>query len=165
MDPANSNPTRGPDAPPLDALDRRIIDALAADGRRPLVRIAAELGVSESSVRNRVNRLLAGGVMQIVAATNPLKLGYGVMSMIGLRIEPGRLNEVSAALEALEEVTYLIACTGRYDLMAEVVCRDNRHLLELLSERMSGVAGVRVTETLGVLAVLKESYRTSLADG
>ena len=162
MDPASSN--RVPADPPLDALDRRIIDALAADGRRPLVRIASELGVSESSVRNRVNRLLAGGVIQIVAATNPLKLGYGVMSMIGLRVEPGRLSEVSAALDALEEVTYLIACTGRYDLMAEVVCRDNRHLLELLSERMSAVTGVRSTETLGVLAVLKESYRTSLAD-
>jgi Lrp/AsnC family transcriptional regulator, regulator for asnA, asnC and gidA len=149
---------------PLDALDRGIIDALAADGRRPLVRIAADLGVSESSVRNRLARLLADGVMQIVAATNPFKLGYGVMSMVGLRVEPGRLHDVSSALERVEEVTYLVACTGRFDLLAEVVCRDNQHLLELLSGSIAAVPGVRTTETLGVLAVLKESYRTALAD-
>jgi len=159
---APSNHTR---TASLDDLDRRIIDALAADGRRPLVRIAAELGVSESSVRNRVTRLMKGGVMQIVAATNPLKLGYGVMSMIGLRIEPTRLGDASEALEALDEVTYLIACTGRYDLLAEVVCRDNQHLLDLLSVRIAAIAGVRSTETFGVLAVLKESYRTALAEG
>ncbi len=148
----------------LDELDRRIIDALAADGRRPLVRIAAELGVSESSVRNRLSRLLADGVMQIVAATNPLKLGYGVMSMIGMRVEPAARTSAAGALEQIDEITYLIACTGRYDLLAEVVCRDNQHLLDLLSGPIAAVPGILSTESFGVLAVLKESYRTALSD-
>jgi Lrp/AsnC family transcriptional regulator for asnA, asnC and gidA len=147
-----------------DELDRRIIDALAADGRRPLVRIAADLGVSESSVRNRLSRLLSGGVMQIVAATNPLKLGYGVMSMIGMRVEPAARTSAAGALEQIDEITYLIACTGRYDLLAEVVCRDNQHLLDLLSGPIAAVPGIHSTESFGVLAVLKESYRTALSD-
>ena len=128
------------------------------------MRIAAELGVSESSVRNRVTRLLADGVMQIVAATNPLKLGYGVMSMVGLRVDPAARATAAAGLEQIDEVTYLVACTGRYDLLAEVVCRDNQHLLDLLSGPIAAVPGIRSTESFGVLAVLKESYRTALSD-
>jgi Lrp/AsnC family transcriptional regulator for asnA, asnC and gidA len=148
----------------LDALDRRIVDALVHDGRRPYVRIAAELGVSEASVRQRVARLQADGVMQIMAVTNPHKLGFGTVCMIGMTVEKARLEEACSALESLDEVTYLVACTGRYDLLAEVVCRDNRHLLEFLSGGLASVPGVASSETFGFLAVLKESYRTSGLD-
>lgn len=143
----------------LDPLDRQIIQALAADGRQPFVRIAADLGVSEASVRHRVARLTADEVMQITAVTNPLKLGYDVVCMLAVSVEPASMQEAAEALAALDEVTYLVACTGRHDYLLEVVCRDNRHLMEFMSQKLSAVPGIRSTESFGYLAVLKDSYR------
>ena len=144
-----------------DALDRKIVDALAQDGRRPFVRIAADLGVSEASIRQRVARLTRDGVMQIMAVTNPLKLGYEVVCMVGLTVDTAQMTAAGEALATLDEVTYLVACTGRFDYLIEVVCRDNRHLLEFLSDRLAGVPGLRSTESFSYLSVLKESYRTT----
>jgi Lrp/AsnC family transcriptional regulator for asnA, asnC and gidA len=145
----------------VDDLDHRIVDALVQDGRRPFVRIAGDLGVSEASVRQRVARLTADGVMQIMAVTNPLKLGFEVVCLLGLNVDKGRMGAAGEALYALPEVTYLVACTGRYDYLVEVVCRDNRHLLDFMASKLADVPGVRATESFGYLAVLKESYRTS----
>ncbi|MDX6590982.1 MAG: Lrp/AsnC family transcriptional regulator, regulator for asnA, asnC and gidA [Gaiellales bacterium] len=145
----------------LDTLDQNIVAALVQDGRRPFVRIAAELGVSEASVRQRVARLTADGVMHIMAVTNPLKLGYDVVCMLGLNVEKGELEAAGTALGEFPEVTYLVACTGRYDYLVEVTCRDNRHLLDFMGEQLGKVPGVRYSESFGYLAVLKESYRTS----
>lgn len=144
-----------------DALDHRIVDALVQDGRRPFVRIAADLGVSEATVRQRVAKLTADGVMQIMAVTNPLKLGYDVVCMLGLSVENESLTPAGEALAAMLEVTYLIACTGRYDYLAEVTCVDNKHLLEFMGTRLAQVPGIRSSESFGYLSVLKESYRSS----
>lgn len=145
----------------LDALDQKIVSALVQDGRRPFVRIAADLGVSEASVRQRVARLTADGVMHIMAVTNPLKVGFEVVCMLGLNVEKGALDAVGSALGELPEVTYLVACTGRYDYLVEVTCRDNKHLLDFMSGHLGQIAGIRYSESFGYLAVLKESYRTS----
>jgi Lrp/AsnC family transcriptional regulator for asnA, asnC and gidA len=144
-----------------DRLDLRIVDELVADGRRPFVRIAARLGVSEASVRQRVARLIRDGVMRITAVTNPLKLGFDVVCLIGLTVDKPQMAAAGAALEAMDEVTYLVACTGRYDYLVEVVCVDNRHLLRFISERLAEVPGVSSSESFGYLSVLKESYRTT----
>ncbi len=143
----------------LDSLDRQIVEALVADGRQPFVRIAAELGVSEASVRQRVARMTADGVMQITAVTNPFKLGYEVLCMLGVIVDAAHLRAAGAALEALDEVTYLVACTGRHDFLVEVVCRDSRHLMEFLSTKLANVPGLRDSESFSYLSVLKESYR------
>jgi Lrp/AsnC family transcriptional regulator for asnA, asnC and gidA len=145
----------------VDELDHRIVDALVQDGRRPFVRIAADLGVSEASVRQRVARLTADGVMEIMAVTNPLKLGFEVVCLLGLNVEKAQMTAAGERLRGYPEVTYLVACTGRYDYLVEVVCRDNRHLLEFMSTRLADVPGVRSSESFGYLSVLKESYRTS----
>jgi Lrp/AsnC family transcriptional regulator for asnA, asnC and gidA len=142
-----------------DDLDRRIVDALVDDGRKSFVKIARELEVSEATVRQRVARLTADGVMQITAVTNPLKLGYEVITMLGLSVEAARLPDAAEALQGFEEVTYLIACTGRYDYLAEVTCTSSRHLLEFLNTRLGEVPGVLASESFGYLSVLKESYR------
>jgi len=142
-----------------DDLDRSIVDLLIEDGRRPFVKIAEELGVSEATVRQRVARLTADGVMQITAVTNPLKLGYEVVSMVGLRVDPSQRDAVGAALAACDEITYLIACTGRFDYLAEVTCRGSSHMLEFLGGRLAAVTGIRETESFGYLSVLKESYK------
>ena len=141
----------------IDEIDQRIIEALQLDGRRPFTKLAAELGISEASVRQRVANLINTHVMQIVAVTNPVKLGFSLASMIGIRVSGDRLLEVANEISTFEEVIYLIICAGSIDLLAEVVCRDNDHLLRFLTEKLYKVPGVQQTETYMYLRVCKDT--------
>src|SRR5207253_11392920 len=142
---------------PIDEIDHRIIEALQQDGRRPFTKIAADLGISEASVRQRVSNLMNTQVMQIVAVTNPIKLGLSLASMIGIRVSGERLLEVAQEISAFDEVIYLILCTGRFDMLAEVVCRDNDHLLNFLTEKLYKVRGVQQAEVYMYLRVYKDT--------
>jgi len=142
----------------IDEIDQKIIDALQIDGRRPFTKLAVELGISEASVRQRVANLINTRVMQIVAITNPVKLGFSHASMIGIRVSGDRLFEVANEISAFEEVIYLIICAGSFDLLAEVVCRDNDHLLNFLTEKLYKVVGVQQTETFMYLRVCKDTH-------
>lgn len=141
----------------IDEIDQRIIEALQLDGRRPFTKLAAELGISEASVRQRVSNLINNQVMQIVAITNPLKMGFSLAGMIGIRVSGDRLLEVAKEIAALDEVIYLIICAGSFDLLAEVVCQDNDHLLNFLTEKLYKVPGVQQTETFMYLRVVKQN--------
>src|SRR6266568_4301941 len=141
----------------IDEIDQRIIEALQQDGRRAFTKIAADLGISEASVRQRVANLINTQVMQIVAITNPIKLGFSVASMIGIRVSGDRLLEAAEEISAFDEVIYLIICTGSFDLLAEVVCRDNGHLLSFLTEKLYKVQGVKQAETFMYLRVYKNT--------
>lgn len=141
----------------IDEIDRKIIEALQIDGRRPFTKLAAELGISEASVRQRVSNLINTHVMQIVAVTNPVKLGYNMAGMIGIRVSGERLFEVAEQIAAFDEVIYLIICAGSFDLLAEVVCRDNDHLLRFLTEKLYKVEGVKQTESFLYLRVVKQN--------
>jgi Lrp/AsnC family transcriptional regulator for asnA, asnC and gidA len=141
----------------IDEIDQRIIEALQQDGRRPFTKIAADLGISEASVRQRVSHLINTQVMQIVAVTNPVKLGFSLASMIGIRVSGERLLEVADEIAQFDEVIYLIICTGSFDLLAEVVCSDNDHLLRFLTEKLYKVQGVQQAETFMYLRVCKQN--------
>ena len=141
----------------VDEIDQRIIEALQQDGRRPFTKIAADLGISEASVRQRVANLINTQVMQIVAITNPIKLGFSLASMIGIRISGERLLEAAEEISTFEEVIYLIICTGSFDLLAEVVCLDNDHLLSFLTDKLYKVQGVQQAETFMYLRVCKQN--------
>jgi len=141
----------------IDEVDQRIIEALQMDGRRPFTKIASELGISEASVRQRVANLINTHVMQIVAITNPFKLGFSLASMIGIRVSGDRLLEAAQEISAFDEVIYLIICTGSFDLLAEVVCRDNDHFLSFLTEKLYKVQGVQQAETFMYLRVCKQN--------
>lgn len=141
----------------IDELDLRIIEALQQDGRRPFTKIAADLGISEASVRQRVANLINCQVIQIAAITNPIKLGFSLASMIGIRVAGDRLLAAAAEIAQFEEVIYLILCTGSFDLLAEVVCRDNDHLLHFLTEKLYKVLGVQQAETFMYLRVYKQN--------
>jgi Lrp/AsnC family transcriptional regulator, regulator for asnA, asnC and gidA len=117
---------------PLDDTDRAIIELLQADGRMPFTKVAAEVGLSEGAIRQRVQRLTDTGVMQIVAVTDPLSVGTRRVAMVGARVA-GDVEATAAALAELDEVEYLVATTGRYDLMFEVLADDDTHLMRLLS--------------------------------
>lgn len=145
--------------PVLDDLDKAIIKCLQQDGRRPYAQIGRELKVPEATVRQRAERLISRGIVQIVGVTDPLAMGFQQPALIGLKVEAGRLEEISQQIGALDEVTYLVVTAGRYDLVCEVVCEDNDHLLRVLTERFADIKGIKSTETLVELRFVKESYQ------
>ncbi len=142
----------------LDDVDRNIIRALQVDGRVPFAQIAEQLNVSPGMIRIRYNRLVERGFLKVVAITDPLRMGYTTMAMIGIRTEGDKLLEVAERIAALDEVIYLIAVSGRFDLLAEVVCRDHAGLLSFLSDKLYAIDGVRETESFMHLKIMKEVY-------
>ena len=143
----------------VSALDKRIIEHLQKDGRRPFTQIAAELGVSEAAVRARTNRLVERGILQVVGVTDPLKLGFQQQAMIGVRCERDRLLQVADAVSAFPEVDYVVITAGTFDLLIEVVCENNEALLQFLTEKLRAVEGVRDTETFVYLRMVKQTYQ------
>ncbi len=142
----------------LDDIDLDIIRTLKRDGRTPFAQIAQRLGVSTGMIRQRYQRLVREGALQVVAVTNPLLLGFSTMAMIGVKVDGANLQAVADEIAALEEVIYLVLTAGAYDLFAEVVFRDNEHLLEFLTNRLRTIEGVRETETFMYLKIVKEIY-------
>jgi Lrp/AsnC family transcriptional regulator for asnA, asnC and gidA len=145
--------------PLLDDLDKSIIKALQMDGRRPYAQIGRELKVPEATVRQRAERLISRGVVQVVGVTDPLAMGFGQPAFIGLHVDGGRIEAVAEAVAALDEVTYVVITAGRFDMICEVVCEDNEHLLRVLADQLAKVEGIRSTETMVELRFVKESYR------
>jgi Lrp/AsnC family transcriptional regulator for asnA, asnC and gidA len=142
----------------LSPLDKRIIEHLQADGRRPFTQIANELGVSEAAVRARTNRLVERGILQVVGVADPGKLGFQ-QALIGIRCEPGRLVAVAEALAELPEVDYVVVTTGRFDILIETVSEDNEDLLRFLTDRLQAIEGVRDSETFTYLRLVKQTYQ------
>jgi Lrp/AsnC family transcriptional regulator for asnA, asnC and gidA len=141
----------------LDATSKRIVEQLQQDGRRAYATIAKAVGLSEAAVRQRVQRLLDAGVMEIVAVTDPLRVGFQRQAMIGLKVE-GDLREAARKLAALDEVDYVVVCAGSFDLIIEVVCEDDDHLLAILNEHIRTIPGVTNTETFVYLRLEKQTY-------
>jgi len=141
----------------LDDVSKAIIEELQQDGRRPYAAIGKAVGLSEAAVRQRVLRLLDGGVMQIVAVTNPLEVGFPRQAMIGVTVE-GSLEPVADALAEMDEIDYVVITAGGFDLLAEVVCESDEHLLEVLSTRIRAIPGVIRTESFVYLRLRKQTY-------
>jgi len=154
---------RGHDAPQrggvvLDEISKRIIEQLQQDGRRPYGAIGQAVGLSEAAVRQRVARLIQAGVIQIVAVTDPMQVGYFRQAMLGLKVD-GPLQPVAEALAELPEAEYVLVCAGRFDVLCEVVCVDDAELLELISQRVRAIPGVREVEAMIYLKLYKQSYQ------
>ncbi|GAB6897470.1 Lrp/AsnC family transcriptional regulator [Kineosporia succinea] len=146
-----------PSAQPLDETSKQIIEQLQEDGRRPYAAIGKAVGLSEAAVRQRVQRLQDGGVMQIVAVTDPVQVGFARQAMIGVKVD-GEIDPVADELSAMAEVDYVVVTAGSFDLLVEVVCEDDDHLLDVVGRRIRGLPGVRSTETFVYLKLRKQLY-------
>jgi Lrp/AsnC family transcriptional regulator for asnA, asnC and gidA len=144
------------EAPVLDDISRRIIEQLQQDGRRPYNAIGDAVGLSEAAVRQRVQRLLGAGVMQIVAVTDPLRLGFRRQAMIGVRCA-GDLQIVADELGKLPEVDYVVIVAGSFDIIVELVCEDDEHLLRVL-QQVRAVPSVLSADTFVYLQLRKQTY-------
>jgi Lrp/AsnC family transcriptional regulator for asnA, asnC and gidA len=141
----------------LDRTNRAIIEALQLDGRRPFAQIATEVGLSEAAVRRRVNQLRDRGVMEIVAVTDPLQLGFTRQALVGIKVE-GDVRQVAAKIVPLPEVDYVVMCAGSFDILVELVCEDDDRLLHVLNDSIRSIPGVSGTETFMYLKLAKQTY-------
>ncbi|ORM25932.1 Lrp/AsnC family transcriptional regulator [Williamsia sp. 1135] len=141
----------------LDDISKQIIEELQADGRRSYASVGKAVGLSEAAVRNRVQRLSDAGVMQIVAVTDPLQVGFARQAMIGIRCT-GDTGELAEALAQVKEIDYVVLTAGSFDVVIEVVCENDEHLLEVLNKKVRSQPGVTGTETLVYLKLVKQQY-------
>lgn len=143
--------------PLLDDVNKAIIEQLQQDGRRSYAAMAAAVGLSEAAVRQRVQRLLDAGIMQIVAVTDPLRVGFKRQAMIGVRVT-GDTRVVADALAVLPEVDYVVITAGSFDLLLEIVAEDDEHLISLVNDHIRALPQVRETETFVYLRLVKQTY-------
>ena len=146
----------------IDELDQRIIEELRHDGRRSHAELARRLGVAESTVRNRVSRLLNDGYMQVVTISNLGSLGYNVEVLINVQVQAGALTKVAECLSAMDEVRYVGLTTGTYDMMVGASFHDTDELFRFVSERLNNTPGIWRTETAHVLKVWKRNFDWSV---
>jgi Transcriptional regulators len=142
----------------LDEIDRKIMDALHKDGRVAFAQIAEQLGVSPGMIRQRYSRLVDQGFLKVVAITNPLRMGFKTMAMVGIRADGSKLLDIAEKISRLDEVIYIVISSGRFDIFAEVVCRDHEDLLRFITEKLSPIDGVRESESFMHLKIVKEIY-------
>jgi len=142
---------------PLDATSKAIIEQLQRDGRRSYAEIGKAVGLSEAAVRQRVQKLTETGVMQIVAVTDPMRLGFSRQAMLGIRVS-GDTRAVAERLTEMPEVDYVVLSAGSFDILAEVVCEDDDALIELLNHKIRALDGVSTTETFVYLQLKKQKY-------
>lgn len=142
----------------LDRTSKRIIEQLQQDGRRSYAAIARAVGLSEAATRQRVQRLIDEHMVQVVAVTDPAAIGFNRMALLGIRVE-GDVRAVADKLSALQEAEYVVICAGQFDLLVELLCVDDEHLLRTVDESVRTIPGVRSTEIFVYLKVAKENYQ------
>ncbi len=140
----------------IDRLDRQLIEALQANGREPFRQIAAQLGVSEATIRNRYARLCKANVLQVTGVTNPLGLGFDAQAMIGVKTN-GPVEMVADEVATWREASYVVVAAGQYDVLVELVCSDRHHLLEIIN-RIRAIDSVVSTESFMYLELWKQLY-------
>ncbi|MCU1656538.1 MAG: Transcriptional regulator, AsnC [Pseudonocardiales bacterium] len=149
---ARSDPTsRG------DHVNNAIIEQLQRDGRMAYSTIAKAVGLSEAAVRQRVQKLVDNGVMQIVAVTDPMQVGFARQAMIGISAT-GDIEAIAAKLAMIDEVDYIVVTAGSIDLLVEVVVEDDQHLLSLVNGSIRTIDGITRTETFLYLKLVKQTY-------
>ncbi len=145
----------GPDV--LDDIDKALISLLQVDGRMSFADLAREVDLSQNATRLRVQRLRSSGVVAIVAVTNPLTVGFKTMAMAGIQIG-GPVRESAAQIADVSGVSYVVICSGRYDLLVELVCEDDAQLIEFVEQHLWSLPAVRSVELLTYLDLKKETY-------
>jgi len=142
----------------LDDLDRHIMKLLRHDGRLTYAEMARTVGVSEPTVRKRIDRLIEGGAMTIMARINPAPIGFPVDAFIGVRAERGRVMEVGSKLAAMEHVAYVAYVAGSFDIVIEAFLPDTEGLFKFLNEDLEAIDGISYSETWHVLRTEKFFY-------
>jgi Lrp/AsnC family transcriptional regulator for asnA, asnC and gidA len=146
----------------MDELDRKIIQILQENGRASNARIARDVGVSEGTVRRRLQSLLQEGIIKVVALPDPEVLGYNTEALVGIQVDPDKIDEVARQLAGLRESSWVSVTTGSFDIFSWVTLPSSEDLGNFLKSEVGTISGVRRTETFVSLTVRKRNYGISL---
>ena len=141
----------------LDPVSKAIVEQLQQDGRRSYAAIGKVVGLSEAAVRQRVQRMVEAGVMQIVAVTDPMELGFARQAMVGVKVD-GPVTPTADKIAELTEVDYVVVTAGSFDVLVELVVESDEHLLDVVSNQIRAIDGVSATETFMYLGLRKQTY-------
>ena len=147
-----------PSEPKIDETDKAIIRLLQQDGRRSYTGIANELGLSPSNIQQRVRRLMEANLLTIRAITDPVALGVMITATVAVKVDTTHIRQAAAEIAELAEVGYVAICTGPYDVLIEVACQDQAHLLRFLADKLGQIKGVHSTEVFVYLKIVKNNY-------
>ncbi len=149
----------------LDDLDRKIITILQQNARQTNAEVAAMVNSSEPTVRRRIDRLVAGGAIKIVAVAAPFDLGFPIVAILGLQIDHSELDSVETALAEMPEIHFAGVTLGTFDVVAEAWFQDNAELLSFLHGRLSKIPGIHRIESLQVVKMVKYAYDWGKQEG
>ncbi len=142
----------------IDSTDREIIKLLQIDGRIPNTQIAKDLGVSEATVRTRLNRLIEEEYIQIVAVSNPLKLGFETVGILKIKVDVKKLDYVTLELKKLKPIWFIVLATGESEIYTEFVAKSTEELNDLIFNKIYKIDGVIRTQTSMILKYIKRRY-------
>jgi Lrp/AsnC family transcriptional regulator for asnA, asnC and gidA len=149
---------------PLDSTERRMVELLQEDGRLSVAELARELNVTEVTARRKLKRLLADGVIRVVATVDPFDVGYEAPVIIGLKVERGKLDAVASAVSRYPQVRYVGASTGRVDLIVEIVTRTNQDLADFLMNELQTIDGITDSETNLIMRIYKQTWHWGIRE-
>ncbi len=141
----------------LDDISKEILEQLQIDGRKPYSEIAKIVGLSEAAVRQRMQKMTESGIMQVVAVTDPLQLGFYRQAMIGIRCT-GDMTSIADSLSAMPECDYVVMTAGSFDILVEIVVENDQDLIDVLNTKIRSLPGVIATETFVYLKLHKQFY-------
>ncbi len=142
----------------IDDLDAKIIAILQSDGRISNTEIGKSLAVSEATIRGRIKRLMDDEIIQIVAVSNPLKLGFEITGDLYITVDMRKMENVIKSISKFKELWYIVATTGRSNLNAEFVVKDLEDLHDLVYNRLSRIDGIQQVETAVIIKYVKRRY-------
>ena len=153
-----SNHKNGGKSRGIDATDREIIKLLQLDGRIPNTQIAKDLGVSEATIRTRLNRLIEEEYIQIVAVSNPLKLGFETVGFLKIDVDIKKIDHAIHELKKLKPIWFIVLATGESDIYTEFVTKSTEELNDLIFNKIYKIDGVIRTRTSMILKYIKRRY-------
>lgn len=130
----------------LDEIDRKLLAALQRDGRCGYAELGELVGLTAGGARRRVMRLEERGVVQVVGVTDPLRLGYRSMAMVGV-VASGDIERIADELNDIPNVVYVVLSAGQFDLLVEVIAEDQEKLFQVINRQVRAVEGVLRAET------------------
>jgi Lrp/AsnC family transcriptional regulator for asnA, asnC and gidA len=148
----------------MDEKNRAIISLLQYDGRMPYTEIANRVGITEGSVRRRVKQLIEKGKLQIVGIVEPQHIGWNEAGMIGVNVQPNKIEAVANQIAKFPEVSYLFMASGEFDLFVEVYCKDKEQFVNFLNQKLMQIHGVEKIQSHMILKMYKLSYRWGEAE-
>jgi len=148
----------------IDRIERQVILLMQQNGRMPYVEMAEHIGVTEGTIRRKVNRLIEEGIIKVAAVADPFAIGFDSPAIITIKTQTDRVMQVADEIGRLPGVRFVALCTGSFDIIMEGYWADNQELFRFLTQELAKVEGIREFSTSLLLQVKKQTYDWGVPD-